>query len=175
MGAKGSSSTKGHEPSRPLSADDDVVALDNTAFHDGTEWKAEFVISVFNKLAAEKLQERVDELLRFVHIDPDDMMLDRIGKRAKFFFASPQREVEVPLQAEVGDEFVVGPTRNNGILSYLKRFGDHWLPSSPTLTFTVSGDYSSHNLSLRTIFAEESGWGIISGLPLFVKVTYNRY
>ena len=85
---------------RPLTGDDDVVALDNTAFKDN-QWKAEFVISVFNKLEAEKLREKANKLLTFLGIDPNSVIMNRIGERSKFFFAEPQENVEAAkLQVE---------------------------------------------------------------------------
>ena len=151
-------------PTRPLTRDDDVVALDNTAFREGNEWKAEYVLSVYSKEDAEKLREKAEDLLKFFHIDPESVLLDRIGSRMKFFFAVPRTGVEVTLKGDNGMEFVVGPTLANGILSYMKQFGEGWSPPGGSSKYTVigSGDQEDQ-YHLETTFAEETGWGIISG------------
>jgi len=148
---------------RPLTGDDDVVALDNTAFKDN-QWKAEFVISVFNKLEAEKLREKANKLLTFLGIDPNSVIMNRIGERSKFFFAEPQENVEVTLCGDDKRDFVVGPTRKNGILSYVKEFGKGWNPSGEYVNYSAVdiGD-EVQGFSLTTRFSTETGWGIISG------------
>lgn len=152
-------------PPRSLNDDDDVVALDNTAFRQNDEWQAEFLISVYSKLDAEKLRERAVRMLTLLRINPEHGLLERIGERLRFFAAVPRSGVNVQLKGSDDMEFEVGPTLENGIMSVIKNFSEGWKAPGNSMNFKVIGpqpDLPQHNL--QTTFSEEKGWGIISGI-----------
>lgn len=155
-------------PPRSLNDDDDVVALDNTAFRQNDEWQAEFVISVYSKLDAERLRERAVRMLNLLpaRITPENGLLERIGERLRFFAAVPRSGVNVQLKGGNDMEFEVGPTLENGIMSVLKNLSiaKDWEAPGTSMDFKVIGpqpDLPQHNLQTR--LSEEKGWGIISG------------
>src|SRR2546423_1071557 len=95
--------------STQLSANDDLVALDNTAYLLNGVWTAEFVISVFSRKDEEAIKEKVEHLLeyaQFLGVTRDVDTLQRIGERMKYFVAVPRKDVSVLLRG-VGAEFKV--------------------------------------------------------------------
>jgi hypothetical protein len=172
---------KGREPAdgappRGLTDDDDIVALDNTAFFENNEWNAEFVVSVYSKLDAEKLREKANKVLEFLHVNPDSVLLNRIGQRSKFFFALPQINVEVSLRGNDNTEFIVGPTEKNGILATVKRYKEDWQPPTGSVIYSaMGGDNQTAGFSMQTNFDLPNGWGIISGALYLFFFAYDRY
>jgi len=159
----------GLEP-RELDKDDDLVALDNTAFRVNGKWCAEFVISVFSRRDQAAVDKKVTEFLDYAKIfgiNPNSETLKIIQERVKYFVAVPREDVKVRLQGNHG-EFSVGPTQENGIMSVVgeipqtnnERQGD-------SLVYRVvepAGYDPTENQTFTTTFSEERGWAIISGM-----------
>ena len=157
--------------STQLSANDDLVALDNTAYLLNGVWTAEFVISVFSRKDEEAIKEKVEHLLeyaQFLGVTRDVDTLQRIGERMKYFVAVPRKDVSVLLRG-VGAEFKVGPTRKNGVMSVLKEVPWTREVGSTSVFNVVPPPRYPEQHFLNTVFAREEGWTIISGI-IFCKV-----
>ena len=161
-----------HGRPRPLSSTDELIALDNTAFLKNGKWMAEFVIAVFHR-RLEDLEERayefLEEIVSYLKVKKEEVDWQRI----QYFVAFPHQNVNVSLlQAGGTHVFEAGPTYPNGIMSPEIAFPDEgktWVQGDH-ITFDVvtpSGFPEKH--SLTTIFAQETGWGVISGNDTIFK------
>jgi hypothetical protein len=154
---------------RGLTPNDNLQALTNTAFRLDGQWVAEFVISVFDRKDEGKAQRAEEEIMSALRIGEGVISWDRI----RYFFAVPRENVNIALKHVRGDQvFQVGPTRSNGIMN-----PEAVIP--PELNGWKQGDYTVFEAltppeyierhTLTTIFAEETGWGVISGTFRYVQ------
>ena len=155
-------------PPRMLTADDDLQALDNTAFIKDGRWTAEFVISIFDRRDERRSHKLADELMSFLKVEKGEVHWRRI----EYFVAVPRENISVDLSQVGGNQvFRAGPTYPNGIMSQEIAFPDegrNWTQGD-RVTFNVvtPPDFPEHH-DLTTVFAQETGWGVISGI-VFIK------
>ena len=89
-------------------------------------------------------------------------------ERIKYFVAVPRENVKVALRQIGGTQpFDVGPTRSNGIMdpqvSIPQEF-NHWKQGDHTVFEVMTPPNYKEQHTITTIFAEETGFGIISGI-----------
>jgi hypothetical protein len=166
----GKLSMKGKGAPKPLSSADDLLALDNTAFKVAGQWTAEFVISIFDRhdeIRMEMVHKVEKEIRDCIGIKKGEVSWPRI----EYFVAVPRMNIMTELR-QVGGKitFPVGPTQYNGIMSpeiAIPNEGKDWAQGDQTVfdVVTPPGFPETHNLT--TIFGEETGYGIISGIPRF--------
>src|SRR5579859_3652308 len=161
-----------HGRPRQLVLDDDLVCLYNTAFRVNGQWAAEFVISVFDRSDETKAHRYEEALMRILRGNKGELIWDRI----QYFPAVPRENVNVTLR-QIGGvrDFQVGPTRSNGIMDpqvMLPAELNH-LGQGAIVNFEVQTPpgYKERHV-VTTIFAEEGGFGVISGNVLvFIRLT----
>ena len=158
-------------PAKPLTRALDLEALDNTAFKVNGQWTAEFVISLFDRHDEKKFAKAVEEILSILHVKKGELSLSRI----EYFVAVPRENISVDLR-RVGANmtFTVGPTQSNGIMSpevAIPYEGIDWVQGNQAVfdVMTPPGYPERHNLN--TVFAEETGYGVISG----IYIRFRRY
>ena len=151
-------------PPKPLTNAQDLQALDNTAFKVDGKWTAEFVISVFDRRDEKRAHTAEEEILSVLGVKKGELHWSRVG----YFVAVPRENISVDLR-QVGGKttFTVGPTQYNGIMSpevAIPYEGINWVQGNQTVfdVITPPGFPERHNLT--TGFAEETGYGIISGM-----------
>ena len=160
-----------HGPPRQLVLDDDVVCLYNTAYKVNGQWCAEFVISVFDRHDEIKAHVAEEALMRILGVNRGELIWDRI----QYFVAVPRENVAVVLRQIGGQrDFQVGPTRSNGIMDpqvILPGEFNHLLQGA-VVNFEVMTPpgYKERHI-LTTIFAEDTGFGVISGISFFIMLT----
>ena len=150
-------------PPEMLTPDDDLQALDNTAFLKDGKWTAEFVISIFDRRYENKSHKLAEEIMSLLKVETEEVHWRRI----EYFVAVPRENICVNLLQDGGTQvFQVGPTYPNGIMSQEIAFPDEGKTQvqGDRITFNVvtPPDFPEHH-DLTTIFAQETGWGIISG------------
>lgn len=153
-----------HGRPRELVLDDDLVCLYNTAYRVNGQWAAEFVISVFDRSDEAKAHLYEEALMRILGVRKGELIWDRI----QYFVAVPRENVDVVLRQIGGHrDFRVGPTRSNGIMDpqiILPGEFNH-LGQGAIVNFEVQTPpgYKERHIA-TTIFAEEGGFGVISGI-----------
>ena len=155
----------------PLTNTLDLQALDNTAFRVNGQWTAEFVVSVFDRRDEEKFRKAEEEILSILPVKKGELSWSRI----EYFVAVPRENISVDLR-RVGANmtFTVGPTQSNGIMSpevAIPYEGITWVQGNQAVfdVMTPPGYPERHNLN--TVFAEETGYGVISG----IYIRFRRY
>ena len=155
-------------PPKPLTAKYDVQALDNTAFIADGKWTAEIVISIFNRRDEERWHAFEREILRLLGVPRNKIRWDRV----EYFLAIPAANIDIVLREfGGGPEFTVGPTQYNGIMApevALPTGEKVWTQNQTTVYDIVPPQDFPDRQSFTTIFAEEFGWGIISGTHCFL-------
>ena len=156
-----------HGRPRQIALGDDLVCLYNTAYRVNGQWAAEFVISVFDRHDEVKAHAVEEVLMRILRVNRGELIWDRI----QYFVSVPRENVAVVLRQIGGHrDFEVGPTRSNGIMDpqvMLPAELNH-LKQGTIVNFEVltpPGYLERHILT--TIFAEETGFGVISGILQF--------
>jgi hypothetical protein len=157
-------------PPKPLTAKYDLQALDNTAYILDGKWHAEVVISIFNRKDKNRWHRFEEEILRLLNVPQGTIQ----WKRVEYFLAIPIANVDVVLrEAGGGPEFTVGPTQYNGIMApevALLTAERIWTQNETTVFDIVAPNDFPDKQCFTTVFAEETGWGIISGIyPLFAE------
>ena len=162
-------------PPKPLTKAQDIEALDNTAFKVNGQWTAEFVISVFDRRDENRTHKAEEEILSVLGVKKGELNWTRVG----YFVAVPRENISVDLR-QVGGKttFTVGPSQYNGIMSpevAIPYEGTNWVQGNQAVFDVVTPpDYpEQHNLT--TVFAEETGYGIISGIYSYFEYTDYRY
>lgn len=156
---------------KPLPVEDGSVVwlLDNTAFRagsgDGT-WKAEFVTAVFAPRRSLGVADAATNIARRLGIEDGAAEIEIIHQRLLPFVLAiqPGRLVEIEFAGRA--DVALGPCGRNGISSDVKM-----VPEAGTgrvvesvakgLPADVTG-----LLRMKTAFAEEKGWAVISGRPV---------
>ena len=150
-------------PPKMLTAENDLQALDNTAFIKDGKWTAEFVISIFDRRDENKSHKLAEEVMGILHVKKGEVHWRRI----EYFVAVPRENINVDLLQAGGTQvFQVGPTYPNGIMSQEIAFPDEgrtWVQGNRIKfnVITPPGFPDYHDLT--TGFAQEAGWGVISG------------
>jgi hypothetical protein len=151
-------------PPTLLSPENELQALDNTAFKVNGQWTAEFVISIFDRKDEKKAHKLEEEVLSIIGVKKGELSWDR----TKYFVAIPRQNVNVVLRQAGGtQEFTVGPTQYNGIMAPEVPFPDegrNWGQADQTVFEIVTPPGYPARPSFRTFFGEETGYGIISGI-----------
>lgn len=161
-------------PPRTLTRKDDMLALDNTAFISEGKWTAEIVISIFNRKDLRRWHLFEQEVLGRIRISRERVKWSRV----EYFLSIVSPNVDVVLrEAGGGPAFTVGPTQYNGIMApeVALPTGEKVWAQNQTTVFEIvpPNDFPDHP-SFTTVFAEEVGWGIISGThPSLETLTSN--
>jgi hypothetical protein len=158
-------------PPKMLMSKDDLLALDNTAFIKNGKWTAEFVISIFDRHdenRAQKFAEAMEEIVSWLKIEKEKIY----WRRVEYLVAVPRENISVDLlQAGGSHRFQVGPTYSNGIMSPEIAFPDEgktWNQSDRVNFDLITPPDFPERHSLTTVFAQETGWGVISGVLRFI-------
>ena len=149
---------------RILTPEDNLLALDNTAFRVDGQWIAEFVISVFDRYDEEKAHKLEQEITSLLRLKKGEIRWSRIG----YFACVPRQNVFVNLRQTdpAGTVFTVGPTQHNGIMSPecpIPNYGRGWTQGDTTVFDVVLPPEFPEAHNHTTIFGEELGYGVISG------------
>lgn len=151
-------------PPQPLSNANDLQALDNTAFLVDGKWTAEFVISIFDRSDEKKAHKAEEEFLSLLGVKKGELEWSRV----EYFVAVPRQNIFVELR-QTGSNIVfpVGPTQYNGIMNpeiEIPLDGRNWVQGNQSVfdVVTPPGYPERHNLT--TVFAQETGYGVISGI-----------
>jgi len=151
-------------PPRMLTVDDDLQALDNTAFIKDGKWTAEFVISIFDRRDETKSHKLAEELMSLLNVKKGEVH----WKRIEYFVAVPRENICVDLLQAGGTQvFQAGPTYPNGIMSQEIAFPDEgktWTRGDRVVFNVITPPNFPELHNLTTVFAQETGWGVISGI-----------
>ena len=150
--------------SKMLTPNDDLLALDNTAFIKNGKWTAEFVVSIFDRREENRVQEFAEKISSWLEIDKREIH----WRRVEYLIALPREHISVDLlQAGGSHVFEAGPTYSNGIMSPEIAFPDEdktWVQGDRVnFDLITPPDFPEHH-NLTTVFAQETGWGVISGV-----------
>ena len=153
-----------HGSPRDVTPNDDMEPLTNTAFRINGQWVAEFVISIFDRQDENKAHVAESEVMHMLGVGKGIISWDRI----KYFVAVPRENVKVALQQISGGQvFEVGPTRSNGIMSpevVIPTEFNNWRQGDHTVFEVLTPPEYIERHTFTTVFAEETGWGVISGI-----------
>jgi hypothetical protein len=144
---------------------DQVWLLDNTAYKNEAtgRWEAEFVAAVFDQNTGVELGKVVADVAEKVGVGKGDAAEATIQERLVPFVQStlPGRRVKVDFGQK--EELELGPGARNAISSEIRQLphnhGGHVVTSEAQVPKGANGE-----LSMRTVYAEPEGWGVISGM-----------
>ena len=158
-----------HGNPRDVTPNDDLEALTNTAFRINGQWVAEFVISVFDRQDETKAHAAEAEVMHMLRVGKGMISWDRI----KYFVAVPRENVKVALRQISGNQvFEVGPTRSNGIMNpevVIPSELNNWRQGDYVVFEVLTPPEYIERHTFTTVFAEETGWGVISGIHYSLK------
>jgi hypothetical protein len=161
-------------PPKPLTGKDEVQALDNTAFKVNGQWTAEFVVSVFDRQDEERCHKAENEIMSIIGVKKGELYWDRI----KYFVSWPRTNVSVDMRQIDGSQtFAVGPTQYNGIVSHEVTIPveNDGLAQGQSVVFEVLPPNGVDGYDkMTTFFADETGYGVISGYFFLMKSDYRH-
>lgn len=156
---------------QPVTKDDELWLLDNTAFvttrkaKDGSHlrvWNAEFVTAVFSQHPSCVISDAVLQIADLIGLADDDEAKNTIEERLRPFLMDIQPGKQV--LALYGGETLLklGPGSRNGTSANVKV-----IPAAPdgmvTPTTAVVPEGTTGLLQSKTFFADQQGWAVISG------------
>lgn len=156
---------------KQVGGDDVLWLFDNTAYRSPTtgEWEAEFVAAVFEPDIKCRLADVVSSVAKTLGLADDAEERDTIEERLIPFLWDIQT-VRVFKLNHLGRDLNMGPTSFNGITADTVRVKaqkpGHFVTAKARVPPTVKG-----YLDMRTFYAGEEGWGIVSDIDDTVKVT----
>jgi hypothetical protein len=107
------------EKAKPVDpAEHTAWILDNTAFNDNGQWKAEFVAAYFWSKSGKDVSRVVATIAEYLDLRPDDVETrDRVARRLQPFVDAvlPKRTVEVLVGGK--EKLTLGPSSLSGISS----------------------------------------------------------
>ncbi|KAJ4389553.1 hypothetical protein N0V93_007023 [Gnomoniopsis smithogilvyi] len=162
---------------QPVTKDDELWLLDNTAFPStrknrrgkgSTEWEAEFVTAVFSQEPSCVVSDVVVEMAEKIGLADNEEAKKTIETRLRPFLLDIQPGKQV-LALHGGDSLLVlGPGGRNGISSDLKSINA--APAGMTIPTTAEVPESTTGLlQSKTFFAEAEGWAVISDVDDTIK------
>ncbi|ROV89603.1 hypothetical protein VPNG_10153 [Cytospora leucostoma] len=164
---------------QPITKDDELWLLDNTAFvttsnaKDGSGlqvWSAEFTAAVFSQHSSCIVGDSVLYIAARVGLADDDKVKKTIEQRLRPFLMNIQPGKQV-LALYGGDtQLKLSPGGRDGISTDVKA-----IPAAPagiiTPTTALVPKETTGLLQSRTFFAEQQGWVVISDIDDTIKVT----
>ncbi|TRX91060.1 hypothetical protein FHL15_008042 [Xylaria flabelliformis] len=158
--------------SRPVTADDTVWLLDNTAYRNEKTglWEAEYVAAMFSQHSSVPVIDTVGTIADKINLEERDPAYKTIEKRLGPFVQDIKPGTHVKALYGGRSPMKLGPSGYNGISSEIKT-----LPSGndgnlvPTFARVPKG--ANGLLEMRTFFADAEGWGVISDIDDTIKVT----
>jgi hypothetical protein len=161
---------KSRPPPLPITNANDLQALDNTAFRVNGQWVAEFVISVFDRCDEEKVHKFEKYLSSLLDVERGEIFWERI----QYFVAVPKENFFVQLRhIDANAVFSAGSTQSNGIMNpelVIPSEGMNWIQGSQAVFDVITPPGFPERYIFRTIFAEETGYGVISGIYFLILV-----
>jgi hypothetical protein len=147
-----------------ITGKDQVWLLDNTAYKSAETdfWQAEFIAAVFDRNTGVELSKVVAKVAEKVGVGKGDAAVATIQVRLMPLVQSilPGRRVTVDFGQS--KEIELGPGGRNAISNDTKvlprHAGGHIVTSVAQVPEGANGE-----LQMRTVYAEPTGWGIISG------------
>lgn len=165
---------------QPVTKDDEVWLLDNTAFpsargakHDDAArqtWEAEFVAAVFSQHPSCAVSDAVVKVADKIGLADDERAKKTIEERLRPFLMDIQPGKQVFARHGGDAPLRLSPGGRNGISSDLRRVGAAPAGSVVPTTAQVPGG-TTGLLQGRTFFADAGGWAVISDIDDTIKVT----
>lgn len=148
-----------------ITSKDQVWLLDNTAYKSDVTgaWQAEFLAAVFDQNTGVELSKVVADVAEKVGVGKGDAAEATIQERLIPFVQSilPGRRLSINFGQK--EELELGPGGRNAISNDTKELpnhpGGHIVTSEALVPKGANGE-----LSMRTVYAEPEGWGVISGM-----------
>ncbi|KZF24699.1 hypothetical protein L228DRAFT_237601 [Xylona heveae TC161] len=167
---------------RPVTAEDTVWLLDNTAYRPVSAinlrrqpFQAEFIVAYFRRNSGKwfsKFVADVAEKVRLGEPGEDEAAVEAlIRKRVQPMFDTilPARTVNILLHN--GSVAKLGPSGRNGVSNNSISLGGDPHPDNRAKHIAVIDGEEAHHVSMTTHFAEPEGWGFISDIDDSIKVT----
>lgn len=156
---------------QPVTKDDELWLLDNTAFAttkkgmDGSDmriWNAEFITAVFSQHSSCIISDSVLQVAELIGLADNDDAKRTIEKRLRPFLMDIQPGTQA-LALHGGETLLkLSPGGRNGISCDVMA-----LPAAPegmiTPTTAVVPEETTGLLQSRTFFSDQKGWAVISG------------
>ena len=144
---------------------DQVWLLDNTAYKSDItdEWQAEFIAAVFDQNTGVEVSKVVAAVAEKVGVGKGDAAEATIQERLIPFVQStlPGRRVKAIFGQQ--EELELGPGGRNAISSD-KRVLPHHAAGHVVTSVAQVPKGANGELTMRTVYAEPEGWGVISGM-----------
>ncbi len=157
---------------RRITERDTVWLFDNTAYRstNSHSWKAEFVAAVFNQDSGVDVSKVVADIAGKLGIAKGDAAEATIRERLRPFVQQilPGRVVEIDFGVQKL-KFSLGPGGRNAISSDLKSLPDRTRDEVATSVAKVPQG-TDGILEMKTLYAEQEGWGVISGRFLSIEI-----
>ncbi|KAI0444002.1 hypothetical protein F4803DRAFT_561208 [Xylaria telfairii] len=158
--------------SRPITSNDTVWLLDNTAYRNEKTglWEAEYVAAMFSQHSSSTVIDAVGSIADKINLEERDPAYKTIEDRLGPFVQDIKPGTHVKALYRGKSPMKLGPSGHNGISSQIKRLpGDKDGSVVPTFARVPKG--ANGLLEMRTFYADTEGWGVISDIDDTIKVT----
>ncbi|KAI5787730.1 hypothetical protein DFH27DRAFT_486905 [Peziza echinospora] len=166
---------------QPINDADELWLMNNTAFRNPlkpNEWLAEFVACFFQHNTGDKPAKDIADFLHTLGIVKGEAAERIAAKQIELFLnvIQPGRTLELQVNGPLGGTLNLGPAGTNGISSNILPF-PNLVSYEGNQVITNAGKLPSGYGQLNgfetmsTVFAEPTGWGVISDIDDTIKVT----
>ncbi|KAI8625082.1 hypothetical protein F5Y19DRAFT_467329 [Xylariaceae sp. FL1651] len=158
---------------RPVTAQDTVWLLDNTAYRNEQTglWEAEYVAAMFSQHSSCTVIDAVSSIAKKVELQEHDPEYDTIEKRLLPFVQDIKPGAQVKVLHGGSQPLKLGPSGSNGISSEIKKLTDRDDGKRLVPTFAQVPKGANGLLEMKTFYADPEGWGIISDIDDTIKIT----
>jgi len=166
----------------PVTASDEVWLFDNVAHVDpkNDTWAAEFVAAYFQRDGGEDIAEWVGTISRELGIADDEVARGRIAERIEPFINVIRSGKTVDIKFGKGGltgNYTLGPSLDRGVsFNTLRLPGGKDAHKDGEIAEThavMPGGVNKMN-SMKTVFADPEGWGVISDIDDTIKISEVR-
>ncbi|KAJ4423302.1 hypothetical protein N0V82_002029 [Gnomoniopsis sp. IMI 355080] len=164
---------------QPVTKDDEIWLLDNTAFlstkknrfgRTSTAWEAEFVTAVFSQKPSCVVRDVVVQMAEKIGLADNEEAKTTIETRLRPFLLDIQPGKQVFVLHGSNSLLVLGPGGRNGITSDTKIINA--APAGMTIPTTAEvPKLTTGLLQSKTFFSDAEGWAVISDVDDTIKVT----
>ncbi|KAI0196938.1 hypothetical protein F4808DRAFT_452624 [Astrocystis sublimbata] len=160
---------------RPVTADDTLWLLDNTAYRNSAtgQWEAEFVAAMFSQHSSSPVVDVATTIAEKIKLEKRDPDYRTIEKRLGPFVQDIRPGTYVSALYGGKTPLELGPSGHNGISSDIKSLPGSGNEEDGKIVSTFAKVPSGANglLEGRTFCAEPEGWGVISDIDDTIKIT----
>ncbi|CAJ2510642.1 Uu.00g062670.m01.CDS01 [Anthostomella pinea] len=158
---------------RPVTSEDTVWLLDNTAYRNEKtgKWEAEYVAAAFSQHSSCAVIDAVSAIAKKIELEESDPAYSTIEERLRPFVQDIKPGTQVKALYAGEKAMKLGPGGRNGISSDIQKLPDSKDGALLVPSYAEVPKGANGLLEMKTFYAKPEGWSVISDIDDTIKVT----